>query len=71
MLRLKLLGPSVCLIQVKGPNSVKSVPYTQSVLEINGSLRRVKTNESSTILGDFDEYVGNDAGVCGGVNRPT
>jgi len=37
------------------------------VEEIICALRRVKTNESTTILGDFNAHFGNDTGVWRGV----
>jgi len=61
MFRLKLLGRSLCFIQAYGPNS--SVLYPKFVKEITEVPRRVKTNESTILLGNFNAEVGNNARV--------
>jgi len=55
----------LCLIQVYGPNS--NAQYPKFVEEISDALRKVKINESTTLLGDFSAYLGNYAGVWRGV----
>ena len=58
---LKLLGRSLCLIHAYGPNS--SALFPEFVEETSETQRRVKTNESTILLGDFNAHVGKDAGV--------
>jgi len=61
MLRLKLSDHSQCLAQAYGPNS--SVLFPEFVKQISETQRRVKTNKSTILLGDFNAHVGNDTGV--------
>jgi len=61
MLGLKLFSRSLCLIQAYGPNSISL--YLKFVEEITYAPKRVKTNESKILLGDFNIYDLNDASV--------
>jgi len=65
MFRLTLLGRSLCFIQVYGPNA--NALCLKLVEEISYALRRIKTNESTMLLGDFNTYFGIDAGMWKGV----
>jgi len=61
MFMLKLLDGCLLLIQVYAPHS--SALYSEFIKETGEGLRRVKTNEPTIFSGDFNAYVGNDAGV--------
>jgi len=61
MLRLKLLGHSLYLLQVQGVNAIAM--QLEFVEEISDALRWVETNDSTIVLGDFSAHVGNDANV--------
>ena len=65
MLRLKLLGHSLYLLQVQGVNAI--AVQLEFVEEISDALRWVETNDSTIVLGDFSAHVGNDARVWKGV----
>jgi len=58
---LGLLDRFLCLTEVYGPSS--SPMYLEFVEETSDTLRRVKTDDSNILLGDFSAHVGNDAGV--------
>jgi len=62
---VEVVGPTLCLIQAYGPNS--RALYLKFEEEISCALRRVKTNEPTIILRDFNADVGNDTGVWKGV----
>jgi len=65
MLTLKLLDRSVCLIQAYAQNA--SALFPEFVNETSDVLRRVKVNESTIYLEDFNAHVVKDAGVWRGV----
>lgn len=58
---LGLLDRFLCLTEVYDPSS--SPMYLEFVEETSDTLRRVKTDDSNILLGDFSAHVGNDAGV--------
>lgn len=66
ILRVKLIEPSPCLIQVYLPNS--SAQYTEFVEETSHALRKVKSNESKNLMGCCNAHVGNGTeGIWKGV----
>jgi len=62
---VKVVGRSLCLIQIYGPNT--SALYPEFMKKISDSLRGVKTSDSTILLGDFNAHVGNDAAMWKGV----
>jgi len=58
---LMLLGRSLCLLQVYTTNS--NALHNGFREKISDALRRVKTDESTILLGDFIAHVVNDVGV--------
>jgi len=69
LLRLKLLGRCLHLVQAYGPNS--SEQYPEFVKEIGNALPKVKTNESTILFGDLNAHVGHDAGGMEGCDWQT
>ena len=59
LLKLKLDGQALCIIQVYVPNSESE--YQAFVDEVNDALQRVTITESTILLGDFNAHVGTDS----------
>ena len=66
VLRLILVGCSLCMIQVYGLNSMAQ--YSDFVEETNDVVRRVKANDITILFGYLNAYVGNKAGAWGCVS---
>jgi len=64
MLMSKLMGQSLCLMQVyeSKPSAIKA--YPQLAKEISDALRSVKPSRSKILLGNSNAHVGNYAGVA-------
>ena len=65
MLKLKLKDWSLFLLQVYAPNAVSE--YQAFVEDVNDALQRVRSIESTVLLGDFNAYIGTDSKTWKGV----
>jgi len=61
MLRLKLSDRSMCLIRVYAPNPCTQ--YPEFLEETSDALRRVESNKSTIVFGNFSAHVVKDAGA--------
>ena len=66
-LKLKVLDPSLCLLQVYAPNVTSE--YQAFVDEVNDALLRVSPTEFTVLMGNFHAHVGTDTKIRGRVRR--
>ena len=65
MLKLKVLGRSLYLLQVHAPNATSE--YLAFEDEVNNALLRVSAAEFTVLMGDFNAHVGTDEDTWNGV----